>query len=167
MKLNKILTGVAALGLAMITLTASAQERFRYISLTNTAIPTAYAPVGTNTSSLTNSQVYAPATATVFFIGDLQNTPVQWEQVVTSLTNGASTSTCGLDLSPDGTYWISNAVMASVGGQGYGTNLFTTYFPLSNGTNVFSGNSYARWAYGNAGQWTNMTWLVNRLINYR
>lgn len=182
-KLNKTIGAVALalLALLAITFTASAQPiQLKSITLTNFNIGTLYYPLGgsnvsqgegtyfytggTNTVTLTNAQtIYAPSTAASFSLAALQNVPVWWSLAVTCGNAGTSNTVVGLDLSPDGVYWTSNTVTATIASAGTATNVANIYFPLNNGTNVFSGYSRGRWSYASTAQTNNVTLLQNRL----
>lgn len=158
-----------------------AQERLRAYPLVNSGIGTAYAPAGgsnvmttlgvyvlagnTNTVTLTNGQsIYAPSTATAFSCAPLQNVPVWWNLAATASGAGTSNTVVGIDLTADGTYWVSNALTATIAMNGTSTNVALIYFPLSsNGTNAFSGWSQWRWSYASTSQTNNVTLLQNRL----
>jgi len=156
--------GIAAVTLAMgLASNAVAQERIRATLLVNPAFPT-----GGSNVTLTNSQAtYAPGTAVPVALNGLQTVPVWWVVTTTSAGAGTSNTVVGLDLSADGTYWSSNALTATIAQTGTGTNIALTYFPVNNGTNVFSGYQLARWSYASTAQLTNVTLLVNQLQAYR
>ena len=173
---------IAVLGLvaAISTPNASAQQRLRPFVLHNTAIGTAYDLLGgtqqnqgegvyvytggTNSVTLTNAQsIYAPTTAVPFSLAPLQNVPVWWNLAATAAGTGTSNTVVGLDLSADGVYWTSNSITATIAQTGTGTNIALVYFPLNNGTNVFSGWSQARWSYASTAQTNNVTLLANQL----
>ena len=159
---------------------AAAQEYLHGYQLTNTVFGTAYYPLGgtnqsqgdgvylytggTNSVTLTNTQtLYAPATATAISLAPFQNVPAWWNLATTAAGAGTSNTVVGLDLTADGVYWNSNAITATIAQAGTGTNIALVYFPLSNGTNVFSGWSQARWSYASTTQTNNVTLLQNRL----
>ena len=180
--LVKTILVIAVLGLvAAISIpNAHAQERLRNYQLQNTGIGTAYFLTGgsntvvgagrvvyqggTNSVTLTNSQtIYAPSTAVAMSCAPLQNVPVWWNLAATASGAGTSNTVVGIDLTADGTYWVSNAVTATIAQNGTGTNVALVYFPLSNGTNVFSGWSQWRWSYASTAQPNNVTLLANQL----
>lgn len=173
---------IAVLGLlaASSLPTLHAQERLRGYQLQNSALGTAYFLTGgsntivgsgrvvyqggTNSVTLTNAQsIYAPTSAVPISLAPLQNVPVWWNLATTAANTGTSNTVVGLDLTADGTYWVSNAVTATIAQTGTGTNVALVYFPLSNGTNVFSGWSQARWSYASTTQTNNVTLLQNQL----
>lgn len=175
-----LLVGVAALALAMsFESNAQAQERLRMFQLINTSIGTGYYLTGgtnqnqgegvyvytggTNSITLTNSQtIYAPTSAVPFSLAPFQNVPVWWNLTTTAAGAGTSNTVVGVDLTADGVYWQSNAVSATIAQTGTGTNIALVYFPLNNGTNVFSGWSQARWSYASTTQTNNVTLLQNQ-----
>jgi prepilin-type N-terminal cleavage/methylation domain-containing protein len=122
---------------------------------------------GTNSVTLTNAQAtYSPATATPISLAFAQNVPVWWLLATTSANAGTSNTVVGLDLTADGVYWTSNSVTATIAQTGTGTNTSLVYFPLNNGTNVFSGWTQARWSYAQTAQLTNVTLLQNQLQSF-
>lgn len=185
-----VLIGVAVVGLAMgFESSATAQERFIYKQMTNTAFGTAYFLTGgsnivtgngyqiyqggTNSVTLTNllaSQNVisnSPSTATPFSLDFAQNVPVWWDASAYAGGTGTSNLVLQLDLSPNGSTWIVQAVTATLPLTGTSTNEQLFYFALSNGTNVFSGYSWARWSFAYSTQTNNVTVVKNQLQVYR
>lgn len=167
MKLKKMIRNcIAAVALAVVTLslTAEAQLQFKALPLTNSAFPTAYAPVNrTNTVTITNSATWSPTGASLVNLAPLQGVPVWWDVATSAGGIGTSNTVLAVDLSSDaqGQYWASNAVSVTVAQTGTNVNNLHAYFALNNGTNVFSGYQWARWSYASTAQTNGVTLLQN------
>ncbi|MDE2102332.1 MAG: hypothetical protein KGL39_34115 [Patescibacteria group bacterium] len=164
-----ILTAAAAVTLLFTgCATGQAQEGFHTAALTNSAMPTVYAPLnGTNTVTVTNAQDLASAaTGTLIDLRGFQNVPVTW--TLGAYADGAGTSNvvAYLDLSVDGNVWITQALSNTLALVGTTTNAHYTRYTITNGANVFTGFKYARWSETSTTQTNSVHVVLNSLQSF-
>ncbi|MDE2102333.1 MAG: hypothetical protein KGL39_34120 [Patescibacteria group bacterium] len=167
--ISTMLTAVmAAVTLLLAGCVTTPAQQFHVVQLTNTAWGTVYAPLnGTNTTTVSAaSGAYNNAGAVNFRLDGFQYVPVYWALSGYGQGTGTSNTVLRLEESPDGTYWVSNNVSITLAMNNSHSSTTNLCFPVTNGTNAFTGYRYGRWTFISTAQTNDVHLQLNQLQAY-